>query len=337
MSKSEAERLEGYYPFDLGIADIVGEVAERQRHSSWASVEGSLPDTKIFRDIGGSALSSKAIEVIDFIPDDYLGAQMHHLPMGNTLDKNMLMRLATLSAVQPDMRIIGVGNPGSPGRGHGKLSTQQSLQVWSGDTRPLVDLPLRYLKAQGIEEVEHFGYSYGADKAAGAAKYSSQYDQRVTRGIFMEPAAVRMRGIIELSVAFNSTAAALDGYVQAANCGAYDEARKQAAKQSFGLTGYSLGLLRPTNIAISHVLSQDGFENRVSEALDSQDTMTTSIVWGTESELAIDETMQAISGSLAMRFEDRVKALPIQGQRHAMGDDIYLLAALMLQARVNAS
>jgi hypothetical protein len=57
------------------------------------------------------------------------------------------------------------------------------------------------------------------------------------------------------------------------------------------------------------------------------------MIWGTLSELAINGYMLAITGRLIRRFgEHRVSVAQMQGQKHAMLDDIFLHGAIMLQS-----
>jgi pimeloyl-ACP methyl ester carboxylesterase len=325
----EAERLQTYHPFDQDVLDDVSEVAERQRSQTWEEVRTQLPNTEYFTPDGG-----KTIEVLDIKPKGgHDQTQVYHAPMGNGLDENITTRIAALAASQPNTRIITVGNPGAPGQNSNKLKVAQLLGVWMGDLRAAVDPTLQYLAKNGVETATHIGYSYGADKAATAAQHAGQYDQEVPRGILMEPASVKKRSMIGLASDFGSSAKALDTYVQATASDAYREARKLADKRNHGLTGYVLGLARLSNIAISHALATDQFEHRVDKALSEQDEMKVDVVWGSESELSIDSLVLDIVDRLQTQYSHRrVRGTVVHGQKHAMGDDIFLHAALILQS-----
>lgn len=325
---SEQLRLLRYYPdFDEAVVNRVAEVAERQRVSTWENIKRELPENKIF------STGKSSIELMDIVPkDDYDETWIYHLPMGNPLADHMQLRIATLATAEPNKRIIGVGNPSGPNQGVGKLSVKSLRPVWSGDLRPTVDPLLRYLSTQKITEATHIGFSYGAEKAAAAAQYADRYDQSVPHGIFMEPVALKRRGLLELGRDFNSTAAAFDGYVNAAASPAVAQASQCAAEKSHGMTGYMLGLLRFSNIAIAHALTKEGFEERVSEGLAKQEQLEAHLVWGSESELAIRSLMVNIGNRLKERFGNRVSAMELEGQKHAMGDDVFLHSAMVLQA-----
>lgn len=324
---SEQTRLGAYYPFDDDVLDIVSEVAERQRASKWQDIQTELPESKVFAPRYG-----KPIEVLDFLPFDYGDTQVYHLPMGNTLDANMSLRVATLAAAEPTSRIIAVGNPGSLGRGHGKLRLKDAPEVWRGDLRPVIEPTMLYLEEQKIEEASHIGFSYGADRASASARHAYKYAQKVAHGIFMEPASVAKRSSLSLAMSFFSTAESLERYVQAANCRPYEEARRLAASDGGSLANYALGLARASNLAIGHSLTKGGFGARAYTAMLLQPEMQADIIWGTASELSVNGLITAIAERLKKRFGERIDSMTLDAQRHAMGDDIFLHTAMILQA-----
>lgn len=207
---SEQLRLKQYYPgFNEGVVDTVAEVAHQQRSSSWERIRSELPDSIIF------STEDTSIELMDILPKDYDETWVYHLPMGNPLADHMQLRVATLAAAKPNKRIIAIGNPSGPNQGVGKIPAGSLRKVWSGDLRPTIDPVMKYLHSQQIEQSTHIGFSYGAEKAAAASQYAEMYDQQVSSGLFMEPVAIKQRGLVELGRDFNSTAAALEGYVKA--------------------------------------------------------------------------------------------------------------------------
>jgi pimeloyl-ACP methyl ester carboxylesterase len=327
-ASAEIARLNAYYPFDTSIVEDVADVAEAHRRSNWDDVQKMLPEPDTFIPASGHA-----IEVLDIIPPaGYDNTYVYHLPMGNGLDANMVTRMAVLSDVLPAARIIAVGNPTGPGKPTGKIPVGELPTVWQGDLYAAVKPTLEYIDTQGLGEVSHVGYSYGADRAAAAAHRSGAHDQRVLHGIFMEPAAVQKRSLLGLGVAFNSSAAALPGYVQAVDSHTYDRAREHASQTGHGLTGYTLGLMRLSNLAIAHALTRDTFPESVRGALNVQVDMHASVIWGTDSEVAPHQAMQGIVDQLQESSPGHVHPLVMEGQRHAMGDDIFLHAALVAQS-----
>lgn len=330
--KEETQRLLEYHNFDPDVLGVVSSVAEQHRGQSWDSFSSRLPENTTFPVQGG-----KPIEVLDVGPrSDNEGVQVYYSSMGNGLDENMRNRVGILSAAEPTKRIIAIGNPGAPGQGSGKLRVRDLLDVWSGDLRATVDPSLQYLHSHGIESATHVGHSFGADKAEAAAEYADKYDQEVPQTIAIDPASVKERGLIGLSKAFGSTPEALDAYVQAADSKTLLEARRLAEKRGHGMAGYVLGLARLSNVAIAHALTKPGFEGRVDKALQAQAEMRADIIWGTDSELAINELMRGITQRLIDKYGNkRIGATPIQGQRHLMVDDVFLHTALVLQAAKN--
>lgn len=325
--QKEAQRLAAYYPFDESVLETVSTVASIHRETTWQGVYSKLPDPHIF-----SPKDGKPVEVLDIAPmRGYDQTYVYHLPMGNGIDPNIMTRLAVLSKVLPTTRIIAAGNPTHPFKSTGRIAARDLLPVWRGNLRGAIGPTLEYVADQGIGEVSHIGYSYGADKAAGAAQYSGAYDQRVRCGVFMEPAGIAARGLVGMTKAFGASAAALPGYVAAANSPALNEARQLAEQESHGQLGFA-GLLRASNLAIAHMLGNDGFTSRVTDALNIQAEMSAVVVWGTESEIALHNTMQQHSLELLRQFPDRVGGIVLEGQKHAMGDDIFLHAALVAQS-----
>lgn len=333
--ESESQRLLGYHHFDEDVLGTVSEVAEKQRSLNWHDFRGQFPTTKTFEPKEGMP-----IEVLDIEPDDYLDILFYHLPMGNGLDENMTMRIGTLAAALPFSRIIAAGNPGAPGELSGRIRSGKFFSgkdkedsVWAGNLRRAVSPSLEYLNHEGVNVPIHVGYSYGADKAAAAAQYSEHYDQETSAGIFMEPAAIADRGFLKLSSDFGRSSKPLKGYIDAANSPAYLEARKLASKDSHGVLGYLVGLTRLSNIAVAHALGiGNGFEDRVWDSLDSQPEMSADIIWGSASEIAINGSMLGVVKRLSDEFPNRLRPMVIEGQKHAMGDDIFLHTALVLQS-----
>lgn len=326
---SEQKRLQKYYPgFDQDVLDRVSEVAEKQRASSWEEIRSTLPDTQIY------STKESEIELMDIIPrEGYDDTWVYHLPMANPLSDNMRLRMATLASANPDKRIISIGNPSGPGQGIGKIPFGSIRSVWSGDLRAAVDPALRYLLDKGIVDASHIGFSYGAEKALAAARYAKNYDQNVSNGLFMEPVALKSRSAIELARDFNESGKALSDYIEASASQPVLEANAAASEKSRGLLGYALGLLRLSNIAIAHSLTKDSFEGNLVETLKNQEQMRAHLVWGSDSELSIGILMRAISRRIEEDFgQSRTTSIELEGQKHAMGDDVFLHTALVSQA-----
>lgn len=323
-----ASRLADIYPFDAAILEAVEEVATRQYGKTFAEVleNQSVPAVEFFTPEGGNTIS-----VLDIKPDEYEKVQVFHLPMGGSLNADRVMRVATLSATQPTTRLIAVGNPGEIGSGRpSRLQLKSLPTVWQGSLRPTIDSTMRYLKAEHIELAEHTGGSFGADKAVTAAIFAENYDQKVDQLAVLDPASVKKRTPLELLRAFQNAEQPLADYVKATDSAAYIEARNQGG----GIWAYKLGLFRLSNLAISHSLTFDGFEERLSTALTKQESMSACVIWAEQSELCENGLMRAIVARTKSQESSRGRfaAASIGGQRHAMMNDIYLNAALTLTA-----
>ncbi len=324
----EIERLSAYYPFDEDVLQAVSDVAEHQRKLDWQSIAGKLPEPIIFSPENGNP-----VEILDIAPKDYDSQQVYHLPMGCGLDASMTMRVATLASAQPSKRIIAIANPGGPGAAFGSLSKEDRRSLSKGDMRPVVGPVFKYLNSQKLSEVVQVGYSYGADKAAAAAFYAPDYNQVVPKGIFMEPASVIPRSIIDLALAFNASADGLDDYIEATASPVYLEARKLAEKSGHGFAGYVMGLMRLSNIAIAKALCYPCFWTHLSGSLEQNKDMKADLVWGSDSTISPDKSIR-YQFKKPNKFYDhleRVRTLVIEDGKHAMGDDIYLLSAMVLQ------
>lgn len=334
--ESERSRLYQYHPsFDTAVLDQVAAVADRQNSLSWERIQSSLPDTKLFTPGDGKP----PIEVIDIKPKHgYESTHVFHLPMGGGLDASMRFVLAMLAAAEPTKRLIAAGNPGAPGQASGTLRTRDIPAVWNGDMRPTIDPLMRYLAQEHIAEALHTGGSCGADRAAAAAGHAEKYDHYVPHGIFIEPASVTPRSLLDLGLRFLSCAPPLAEYVHATSSQPYLEARRQGNRTELEALGaMALGIvLRPSNEAIAHALAQGKFESRVKTALSSQkdrQAMFADIIWGTQSELAIHGLMLRITERLSAQYGSRVRATPLLGHKHALIWDPSFLTALVLQSQ----
>jgi hypothetical protein len=213
---AEQTRLLDFHQFDYDVIEQIAEVAEWQRGWTWNAISSRIPAVKRFQPKVGNQ-----IDVLDIIPkDDFSETYVYHMPMSIPLDENMMMRLATLSAVNPDKRIIASGNPGPPGQNSGLLKPVELKEVWNGYLRPTVEPILQYLTSQGLNQTVQIGYSYGADKAAASSMYAADHDQEVDQGVFMEPASVKERSLVKLTADFFSSGSPLEGYVNGADCNA---------------------------------------------------------------------------------------------------------------------
>lgn len=318
-----ADRLRGYYPFSDEVIETVSEIADSDRGLSYGdfTAKHCVPDVKIYYPDHG-----KPIQVLDIIPNDYDGTIVYHESMGTSIDENSIMHVTPLSLALPTKRIIAVGNSGRPGQGYGKLSSRDAFSVLSGNLRPVVDPTLEYLASQGVEHVAHVGYSYGSEKSVAATLFSENYGLSSPFTISIDPPAVENRGMLALAKAFSRSGESMQSYVEASGSKALIEARQISG----GLFGIAAGLIRLSNLAISHVIAFEGFEARSKLMLINSPELAFNVQWGSESEITIDGLMFGIRNRLVKDFGDRVSSARYEGQKHAMCDDIYFHAATIL-------
>ncbi|HET8709616.1 MAG TPA: hypothetical protein VFL85_05060 [Candidatus Saccharimonadales bacterium] len=321
-----AERLRVIYPFSDEVLAAVDEVAGRQQRMS---CERLLATANVLTVRDYQPLEGKPVKVLDIIPPngEYEAVQVFHLPMAGSMNLDRMVRTATLAAAQPTKRLVAVGNAGEIGAKGGKLSIEDAFDVWKGDLAPTVSATMQYLEAQGIEEAEHVGGSFGADKAVEAAVVASRYDQSTTQLVAMDPASVKHRSPLEIKQDFARSEEPLSDYVRATACPAYYEARHHSG----GILRYKVGLFRLSNLAVAHALTFDGFGSRINQALAENRQLPATLIWGSASELADDRIMQPMAAGLTEQYPERFRAMRVPGQRHAMMNDIYLNAALVLQ------
>lgn len=328
----EHQRLSHYYSFDAPIADRAAEVADRQRRGLGITA-ATLPTTDWFEPKDG-----KPIEVLDIVPENgYENTVTYCQPLGTRLDPNVLYRLGVLGDMLPDTRLIAVGEASGPFFPSNKLSYRNMLRAMKGDLRGKVSPLLEYLESQGIDKVSHIGYSAGSELAVAAAERGKDYID-TERVVTMEPASVEKLplalGRDTLTSRFFSSGGDIRKYIEGADSPEYTAVRPAGMKEVAAIARYSLGLLRPSNIAMSKHLSNGQFEPRMAEALQHNPGMTAGIVWGTASELAINSQMEDATQRLRDQYPGRVDTYPIQGGTHAMTDDPFLHNAYVAQALV---
>jgi hypothetical protein len=127
--------------------------------------------------------------------------------------------------------------------------------------------------------------------------------------------------------AFKRTEQPLADYVEQTYSPAYLAAREHSGS----LLSYKLGLGRLSNLAIARGLTHDGFGRRLHEGLKHQAGMRAAVLWAEESELCEDGLIRVIVEREQRRFPGRVTGASVPHERHAMTNDIYLNAALVMQ------
>lgn len=327
VSDAVSERLSNYYGFQPTIIERVSEVAERQDGLTYAEF---LKEFQVPEVVTHTPDDQKAVDVLDLRPadDDGRDAVVLYLPMGSGLTPNKIVRATTLYAANPQDRLIVVGNAGIPFRdSRGKVALKDMRKVAQGNLAPIVESALDYIEKQNIEGVDYLGYSLGADKALESAAQAARFDHEAFSVVAAEPASAVKRNLLTLTGAFMATDAGYRDYLKVCDTPLLKESRELSET----MISYTAGLARLSNVAIANGLAHDGFKARVEAALETDTTLFVHVMWGSESELAIDGVMCSTLADLRQREGAwRVRQTRFSGQKHGMADDISLHAAMML-------
>jgi len=329
MAISTAERLGNYYPFSPEVIGVVAEVAEQQQtYQHYGQFLEAVGITDPFPLNPDDPNSQSAI---DIRPSEHDSAEaiVYHLPHATPLDDNMLYQIGTIAAALPNKRIIAIGNQSGPGYSSGKLEKSQRSTVAHGHFNPSLEPVLRYARSGYVDRLDHIGYSGGAIKATASAVYDLGLIDRI---VAIEPVANRVKMPIlrtaVLGFNFARSAKTLNDYVKASNDPNFETARDA----SVSMIDYNLGLVRIGNIAEARGLARQNYETIAAAATGLHPETTLHLIWGSESELAKDGLMQAMTKRLMNKNGARIQAIRLKGQRHPLPNDIHLQAALVAQS-----
>lgn len=336
MKMSAAETFEANPPYSEQVADDLAELRERfQRYESWTDLMGDFSDPAAdtyFSEVKYSDTSGNPQHILDIRPREIESTILYHLPMANGIDPNMMTRLFVLAGALPNTQIITAANPASLGKNAGRLGHLGRREVSQGHFGATVRPTLEYARSRGVSEASQVGFSYGADKALAAAAIAQyeRYSIKAHQLVAMEPASIVRRSILKLGGDFGSSAEHLDEYVDHTNMTAYDDAREQADKENHGMSGLLAGIIgRKSNRAIARGIARGNFDARIRQAMEANPDLRVAIIWGSESELATDGAMRHYTEMLRNRFGKRVTPTRIEGQYHAMGDELFFHAAMV--------
>ena len=328
------KQLENYHAFDEQVIEAVVRSAYDQDHErisfgALAARYGIANEPDI---IPGTD-EHNAFQVLRIIPNRNTfsenEARVYWPGMATPIDPNLIVRGLRLAAADPTKQLILTGNPSSLSSPYNKLGATARREVARGNLSPAVEPVLRYLGKLGITDVEHIGYSLGADKAAVASACSGAFDMCVRNGVFIESITTERRSLLSLATRFAKTTSTLEANVKASNSDVLLEAR-QLSNQGF--IRYTLGYFDPTNVAIVRCLTGQGFVHRMLDALRLQTELRAVIACGTASELTPYAVMQRIADELKhSEFGQRVSTLLIEGMNHNSCENINLHAAIVLQ------
>lgn len=322
-----AARLYATHDFEDEIVDCVVRAAEHQE----VGYAEFVKRYDVGKPVRYKPKGLPAIQVLDIKPKgsyDPAQATILHLPMANGLTRNKIFRATVLHMADPTRRLIVFANPGVVIRDHyGKPRTRHLRRIARGDLTPIVASSLAYVAAQGISSVIQCGYSFGADRALAMTAEAAAADIKVTKLIVADPASLTPQSLGSLAKSFRASGRGLQQTLQQADSLTLRQSRTHLSEHPFWVTS---ALLRPTNIAIALALAKGGFESRLAKAMQAQPGMAVHIIWGSESELAQDELMEALVVRYEQLHPGRLSHSRIIGKNHSMADDVAVHAAIML-------
>lgn len=334
IKKNTAARLKKYGLFSDKTINAVSLVAEKQ--AAYTSYR------EYFKDVGitGTTLhvteKGSGVPVVDIAPKVFKKFRKSqsstvlvvHLPMSNPLDGNQLYCIATLASLFPERRIVGFGNP-SGGRynfSQQNLTFLKRLKIaFTKNSYPLVEAELDYLRTQNIATAYHIGYSYGAAKALFFSKYATQ--GAIIGALCIDP-ATHPRSIRQLIRDFKETLLPLGKYVNRTKITTYFEARRDAAKEHY----HKNGLKRQINIAIGLAVARLDFIPLLKAVLIRHPAMKVAVAWGSKSELGDDAYMTTELNQVKTDMPGRVQPFRLEGDTHALANDIHLYGALVYES-----
>ncbi len=317
---STVERLRGYHSFSDEALQTVGLVAvEQASFGSYASYLESMGIT-----------DTKPKAVLDIRRKDEEDVLVYNLPMANCLDANQTFQIATVASALPHTRLIAFANPaGGPKYKFNTLTREERKQVKLGDFSPVAEISNRYLYNRNIDIASHFGGSYGVEPVLASVINS---DHEIDNVIMLEPASVIPRFEPVLLKDFIASGSGFPYYVDKSGSKIFKDAVD--SDETITQAMYALGIGRLSNIAAGRGLAKGRFFEHLGEAMQSEGSDYTyfSVIWGSESELAIDGVMnQRLPEIVANDRRNRLQFTRLEDQKHALMNDIYLQAAVILQ------
>ena len=324
------ERLQALYPFSKKTTEWVATRAAKQQtlktyEALFAYV--GVPDPALH-----IAKNGDGVPYID-IPakaKHQKGVLVVHVSIGNPLDPNQLYQTAAIADINPEYRVIAFGNPS--GKPYHVAEQKLSFKKWfsiafTKNVRPLVHAELDYLASQNIIETTQIGFSYGALKAA--IESCEQPAGSVKQIIIVDPAS-HPRNPIRLVRDFMRTYTPLGEYINRVESKTFHEARGDSAR----MRDYAKTYLRPVNMAIGILLSKASIITWLQRAIGRNPDVRITVAWGTQSELSNDAQLRADLQEVAKTKKQTIQTMPIQNQKHAFANDIYLHAAIIREALV---
>jgi hypothetical protein len=332
-------RLESYEAFEPDIIKRVSMAADEQNTLAFSELVNSygvgdgpqLVEPYADAKYPIEVLSLKPIKDIDY---DQSTARVMFAPFGNAVTPSIAVRALRLFAADDAEQLLVVGNPALPVRraerwpvsGGGKVDRAGRKQLVQNNLVPHVEPILRYLNSEGIENVSLFtGYSFGADLAAEATLQSNNYDIDTKSSVLLEPGGTTRRSVFSLLRAFSESSKHLERYINTTDSSPY---RSAVHLTSGNLALYAAGLARPTNIASARALAMGRFAETVNQITEVSPHTGLTVGWCEQSEVVDGQELNE-------QLSPNVGRIALKRAHHAVGDDIDVHAALVLQGHNN--
>jgi len=279
-----------------------------------------------------SSTIKQPIQVIDYSPENYEGTIVFNLPMGNGLNDNMLFWLNSIALTMNNQRLISFANPAEPGQKSGIYKRSTIFKIFNQQPELAVLSQIDYLRKKQIKQINLVGYSLGAEISILMSLVANNLNSIIDRLIVIEPVGVSKRNIFQLALDFIKAGQQIEPYLEQANSTLYLEKFQQASRQGYGEIGYILGILRLSNIILSHEMSLGNLEVKLQKSLDKNPNMKVAATWGDDSEICYHNSMVEIMNDLQNKHPSRIQKNIIEKGKHALGDNIFLLNAIIFKS-----
>ncbi len=328
-----AANLDHYEIFSQEIIDRLDNVAERLENLTYnqATRKFNISESSITTHLHDGYYPAQLFDVIP--KDDYDSTLVIQAEFSSNIDPNTIMHLIPLIGSLPTTRIIAFGRPSWSNRPNNFLYPQQRQNVSQGIFKDLAIPTLSYLKynpREPIEKAIHAGFSLGGDIVPEIPIHAHTFDHSVDAIISADGVTGTQRRFAKLVLDFMSVELNAAKYTKEVSTPSFKDARRIAkSDRDFYPT-----VVLPSSIAIAKGLALGGMEQRLDKALSYNSSKhMKAVIFNCElSELADRKTMDRIRSSLANKHgSDRVLGLALNGLHHAVNDQIYANAAIILQ------
>jgi hypothetical protein len=320
-------RLNHCFPFNQSVRSAVAAVASVQKRLSWESFLTTRGMRESIEQLRAGQL--RYVHMIPSAPYDTHQARMFYSGHANPLDPNSVYAAATVFAADPTVQMIIVTSPAGFRSAVTPVPARQLRKLAAGDLRALVQADIEHLMSLNITSLEIIGGSAGATRALAAASLAvTDYSLAVSRLVMIEPINLLPRSMCSLCRSFIASGSKLEQYVQQTNCVAYQAARRDSARRLFLLSG----LISPVNLAISKALCRGSLTRDCEQFLIASPSTMLVFAYGSNSELMDQAAMEACVRRLEVVAPKRMTRISINGGHHALMCDIYLQAAIVLEA-----